>query len=99
MSLLEMVRHYTSALVFNEIRRVIARWEEYTKVTEWGYYWEGGYLLEDKKGRIIHFYGWRYSAQPWEDESRVKMKYFKSIKRALEEKQRDWQLYPLKRTE
>jgi len=75
MSLLWAVRHYTGAMSFNKIQRVIARWENISKFTEWGWHWDGGWLLELTNGKFAHMHAFKKSAQPWEDEGRVFVDY------------------------
>ena len=99
MNLLEMTRHYTSALRWLEIKRVLAKWEKYSRVTWFGYDWEGAYIIETNKGQILYFWGYWNSGEAWNDESRVSIKYYDSIKTLLENEQHDWKPFLLERTE
>ena len=90
-----MVRHYTCPFPFNSIRFVLAKWEKYTKLTEWGYYWEGGFLLViniNERPTTVHLRGWRHSAQPWENEARVVVDYDPFLP-FLEDDRYDWEPY------
>jgi hypothetical protein len=98
MSLLWAVRHYTGALAFNQVQRCIARWEKISKFTEWGYYWDGGWLLEIDFGngpRFVHMKAFAHSAEPWEDESRVTVEFLEDGEWPIGY---DWEPYPLERT-
>ncbi len=66
-----MLNHYTSILNKNNLVRVLAKWERYETVTEWGYSWIGGYLVEMTDGKLWHMHGWRVSDAPWMNQAWV----------------------------
>lgn len=70
-----MLRHYTCSLNMNQVARVLARHDDFQSVTEWGWVWEGGYLLELTNGGLAHIWGsWETNA-PWMNEAIVHTDY------------------------
>ncbi len=71
MTFLDMIRYYTCTLPMNRVARVLARWEKYITVTEWGYHWKGGFILELVDGTYAHIHGWLETDAPWMNEAWV----------------------------
>jgi len=71
MTYLEMLNHYTCPLSKNGLVRVMSRWEKYLTVTQWGYSWTGGYLIEMTDGNWYHLHGWLENDAPWMNEAWV----------------------------
>ena len=98
MTILEMMQHYTCSMGFNKLKKVLLRWEKFVKVTEWGWSWEGGYLIEEIDGRRVHVHGWKIADAPWMNQAWVYMDYYDDLDsedyaRLLV--QQDWQYYPI----
>jgi len=68
---LDMLSHYTSVLSKNKLKRVLKKWERYESVSEWGYSWVGGYILEMTDGNLWHMHGWLTNDAPWMNQAWV----------------------------
>jgi hypothetical protein len=95
MTYLDMLLHYTCSFNKNRLARVFGKWENYKTVTQWGYSWEGGFLIEDIDGNKYHLHGWRESDAPWMNESWVYVDQIGDSNSHKVPQGHSWQNYPI----